>query len=106
MKAYDLARITVINAVVLVLIWAVYQDFQGRLAYFQKLGFTPSTTYYPFFYITSAVNGSTQIQGLLTLDWIQVLAVVLAVIDALFVVGLLRNRKATKATDGTNGPNL
>ena len=94
MKASHLARIIVTNLAILAIIAAVLQDDAGRVAYFTSLGFTPSTTYYPFFYITSAVNGTTYIQGQLTLDWAQVLAVVLLLLDVGFLLPFLRRRPA------------
>jgi len=92
MKAALLVKVLVPNAVILALIWEVLQDQAGRLAYFRSLGFAPTTTYYPFFYITSAVDGSIRIQGLLTLDWFQVLAVVLVVLDVVFALGYFRSK--------------
>ena len=96
MNAARLARIIVTNVVILAIILAVLRDDAGRLSYFQSLGFTTTTTYYPFFYITSAVNGSTYIAGELTLDWIQVLAVVLIVLDVGFLLPFLRSRLASE----------
>jgi hypothetical protein len=92
MKASQVARIVLTNAVIIGLISLVLEDDSGRLAYFRSLGFTTSTAYYPFFYITSAVNGSTYIAGQLTLDWVQVLAVALLVLDLGFVLPYLRRR--------------
>ncbi|GEM_PF-2110595 len=99
MKAFSVAKIIIPNVVILAMLWEVLQDQAGRLAYFRTLGFTSSTAYYPFFYITSAVDGTTRIQGLLTLDWAQVLAVALILIDAAFVVGLLRGRNAASPVE-------
>jgi hypothetical protein len=97
MKFDTMVKIAVPNLVILALIWEVLQDDAGRIAYFQTLGFTPTTHYYPFFYITTAVKGSTYIPGLLTLDWVQVLAVVLVVLDIAFAVGYLRRRSPPAA---------
>ncbi len=90
MRASRVAELVVSNVLILAMLWAVLQDESGRLAYFRSLGFTTSTAYYPFFYATSAVNGSTRLGGLLTLDWVQVLAAALIILDAAFVVSLLR----------------
>lgn len=98
----DAVKIVGTNVVIGVLIWAVYEDFQARLTYFRELGFTPSTTYYPFFYITRATDGSTVIQGLLTLDWIQVLAAILVVADVFFAVGLWRRRTPAQNPQAEN----
>jgi hypothetical protein len=96
MKALHVARIVVTNVVILAIIWAILQDDAGRVAYFQSLGFTTSTAYYPFFYVTSASNQATHIPGLLTLDWTQVLAVVLAILDVGFLLPVLRRNGVPK----------
>src|ERR1035438_304050 len=93
MKFDTMVKIVVPNLVILAFIWEILQDDAGRIAYFVSLGFTPSTHYYPFFYITTAVDGTRYIPGLLTLDWVQVLAVVLLVLDVSFAVGYLRGRR-------------
>ncbi|MDA4135000.1 MAG: hypothetical protein OK441_05475 [Thaumarchaeota archaeon] len=106
MKAVDAAKIIIPNLVIVALLWEVLLDQAGRLAYFRTLGFTPSTAYYPFFYITSAVDGTTRIQGLLTLDWAQVLAVALILIDAAFVIGFLRKRKSVSLVQAPREPKI
>ena len=97
MKFDTMVKIAVPNLVILALIWEVLQDDAARIAYFQTLGFTPSTHYYPFFYITTAVDGTTYIPGLLTLDWVQVLAVVLLLLDLSFIVGYMRRQRSMMA---------
>jgi hypothetical protein len=97
MKFDTMVKIAVPNLVILALIWEVLQDDAGRTAYFQTLGFTPSTHYYPFFYITTAVDGTTYIPGLLTLDWVQVLAVVLLLLDLSFIIGYMRRQRSMMA---------
>lgn len=90
MKLTSLVNILVFNGVALILAVLVYDDRLWRLSYFRSEGFTPTTAYYPFFYITSATNGSTYIAGLLTVDWLQVIIVVTAVVDALIAYGIIR----------------
>ncbi|MDA4113278.1 MAG: hypothetical protein OK474_04445 [Thaumarchaeota archaeon] len=94
MKFDTMVKVAVPNLVILALIWEVVQDDAGRIAYFESLGFTPSTHYYPFFYITTAVKGASYIPGLLTLDWVQVLAVVLLVLDLSYVLGYVRKQRS------------
>ncbi len=89
----SLAITVVVNVIFLILIAWVLGDYSYRDSYWRSMGFTPSTSYSPFFFVTSAVKGSTYIQGQLTLDWAQVLGAVLVVFDLLFVLGYLRKRK-------------
>jgi hypothetical protein len=85
------------NVILLALIWWVFQDYAYRASYWRGMGFTPSTSYSPFFYVTTAVRGSTFIQGQLTLDWTQVLGALLVIIDVVFIIGALRVRSRPKA---------
>lgn len=98
----SLAYVLTANAIILFLMGEIFQDYASRLAYWRSMDFTPSTTYYPFFFITTAVRGSTYIAGQLTLDWTQVLAVILVVIDVWFVVGILRSRKRVQPDHPTS----
>jgi hypothetical protein len=96
-SVYSIAYLVGSNAILILLILWVFQDYAYRAAYWRSMGFTPSTTYWPFFFVTSAVKGSTYIQGQLTLDWTQVLGVVLAAIDVAFLIGVLRSRSRAEA---------
>jgi hypothetical protein len=104
MKFDTMVKVAVPNLVILALIWEVVQDDAGRIAYFQSLGFTPSTHYYPFFYITTAVKGASYIPGLLTLDWVQVLAVVLLVLDLSYVLGYTRQQRSMTTLPPVQAP--
>jgi type III secretory pathway component EscU len=85
------------NAIILLLIWWVFRDYAYRAAYWRSMGFTPSTAYHPFSFVTSAIRGSTFIQGQLTIDWTQVLGAVLVIMDAAFLIGALRRRSGAEA---------
>jgi len=106
MRTVSAAKMIIPNVVILAALWTVLQDDAGRLVYFRTLGFTPSTAYYPFFYITSAVDGSTRIQGLLTLDWVQVLAALLILIDLALLIGFLRERRAVPRVQAPEEPKI
>jgi hypothetical protein len=85
--------VLVSNMVILLLIYGIFQDYAYRLSYWRSLGFAPSTSYSPFFFVTSAAKGSTYIPGQLTLDWAQVLILILVAMDALYVYGVVRRRQ-------------
>ena len=92
MKLASLLNIVVFNAAALVMAALVYDDRVWRLGYWQSLGFSPTTNYFPLFFITSAVKGSTSIAGVLTVDWLQVIVLIVVVVDAATVVGAIRRR--------------
>jgi len=100
LKLGSVFSIAVFNLVALVLASLVYGDRVWRVGYWQAEGFTATTTYYPFFYITSAVKGSTHIGTLLTVDWLQVILVVAVLVDGLFMLGLLRGRRHAQPDTG------
>jgi hypothetical protein len=93
LKLSSFLNIAVFNVVAIVLAYLVYSDRVYRLGYWHTLGFTPSTAYYPFFYVTSAVQGSTHIAGLLTIDWLQVILVAMVVVDGSVALGLFRRSR-------------
>ncbi|MDA4137108.1 MAG: hypothetical protein OK449_08975 [Thaumarchaeota archaeon] len=102
MKLTSLINLAVFNGVAIILAALVYNDRVARIAYWHEMGFTANTAYYPLSYITSAVQGTDSIQGLLTVDWLQVILVVAVVVDASFAWGLLRRRRALPP--GSEGP--
>jgi hypothetical protein len=97
LKLTSLINIVVFNGIALILAVLLYDDRVWRLNYWESLGFTPTTHYYPFFYVTSAVKGGTYIGGLLTIDWLQVIIVSVAVVDAFIGLGLIKQKQAQPA---------
>jgi hypothetical protein len=93
LKLTSVINIAVFNGVAIILAALVYNDRVARTAYWHELGFTPSTAYYPFSYITSAVSAATSIQGLLTVDWLQVILVIMVVVDGSMALGMLRRQR-------------
>lgn len=98
MKLTSIVNVAIFNAVALILAVLVYDDRLWRLSYFHSEGFTTTTTYYPFFYITSATRGSTYIAGLLTVDWLQVVIVVTVIVDAVVAYGVLRRPRENESS--------
>ena len=97
MKWVSVLEVLVINAVLIPLFALITQNYALRTAYWGPEGFTPTTVRYPFFFITSAIKGSTTIPGLLSVDWQQIVLVVLVVTDAVFVWSAIKNRRRTGA---------
>jgi hypothetical protein len=100
LKLTSLINIAVFNGVAIIIAVLIYDDRVARIAYWHEMGFTASTAYYPFSYITSAVQGTDSIQGLLTVDWLQVILVVAVVVDASFAWGYLRRKRALPPGSG------
>ncbi len=93
MKLLPLLEVLFANAVLIALLLWMTGDYGYRTAYWGPEGFTPTTVRYPLFLITSAVKGSTSIPGLLTVDWQQIVLVLLVVTDAVYAYAVLHARK-------------
>jgi hypothetical protein len=97
MKWVALAEVVVVNAVLIPLLALITENYGLRTAYWGTEGFTSTTVRYPFFFITSAVKGSTHIPGILSVDWQQVVLVVLIVTDAVYVWSAMKSRRRREA---------
>jgi hypothetical protein len=87
MKKLPLIEVIVVKVILIALLALITQNYALRMAYWGRPqdGFIPTMTRYPFFFITSAVRGSTHLPGLLSVDWQQVIILVLVVVDGLYV---------------------
>lgn len=90
MKWVAVLEVLVINALLIPLLALLTENYGLRMAYWRSEGFTPTMTRYPLFFVTSAVKGATRIPGLVSVDWQQVVVLVLLVVDGLFVFSALR----------------
>ncbi len=91
MRVIRLFEVLVVNAILIALLLWVTGDYGFRASYWASEKFSSATTRYPLFLITSAAKGSTAIPGLLTVDWQQVVLLVLVVADLIYVRGLFLN---------------
>jgi hypothetical protein len=90
MKVLPLLEVLVVNAFLIPLLALVTENYGLRAAYWSSEGFTSTTVRYPLFFITSAVKGSTHIPGLLSVDWQQIVALVIIVVDGIFLISAFR----------------
>jgi hypothetical protein len=97
MKLLSLVEVLVVNVVLIALLLWITGDYGFRAAYWGTEGFRPTTVRYPLFLVTSAVKGSTSIPGSLTVDWQQVVVLVLALTDSVFLSSVLRRRRDSRA---------
>jgi hypothetical protein len=93
MKKLPLVEVLVVNAFLIPLLVLITENYSLRAAYWVSEGFTSTTVRYPFFFITSAVKGSTHIPGLLSVDWQQVVLVVLLLTDAVYAWSALKSSR-------------
>jgi len=93
MKVLPLVEVLVVNAFLIPLLALVTENYGLRASYWGSEGFTYTTVRYPFFFIPSAVKGATHLPGLLSVDWQQVVLLLLVVIDGVFVLSALRGRR-------------
>jgi hypothetical protein len=98
MKLAQLAQVVVVNALLIPLLALITENYALRAAYWGHENFTYNMVRYPFLFITSATNGSTHIPGLLSIDWQQVVLVVLVLADGWFVWSALKSRRRDSGT--------
>ncbi len=91
-KAAPLIQLLLISVVLIVLSSLAAQDLNRRVEYARSIGFTPSLTYSPLFFILSSVGRGTSIPGLLTFDWSQFLLIVLIILDGSFALETILRR--------------
>ncbi len=96
MRLLSLVEVLVVNASLIALLLWITGDYGFRAAYWGPEGFTPATARYPLFLITSAAKGSTSIPGLLTLDWQQVVVLVLVLTDGVYFSSLFRQLRGDR----------
>jgi hypothetical protein len=102
-RPLPLLEVLIANLVLIALFFWITGDYSFRIAYWGTEVFTPATVRYPLFLVTSAVKGSTTmpcipsssscIPGLLTLDWQQVVLLLMAVTDAVYLWSVVRMRR-------------
>jgi hypothetical protein len=96
MKVLPLLEVLVVNGFLIPLLALITANYGSRAAYWNAEGFAYTTVRYPLFFITSAVKGSTHIPGLLSVDWQQVVLLILIVADAVYLWSAMKDRlKAT-----------
>jgi hypothetical protein len=93
MRLLSLIEVIIVNVVLIALLVLITENYGLRIAYWGPEGFSPTTVRYPFFFITSAVKGSTYIPGLLSVDWQQVILVVLVVTDAIYAWAAFKSNR-------------
>ncbi len=93
MRWVDVVEVLVINVFLIALLALVTENYGLRAAYWRSEGFAPTMTRYPLFFVTSAVKGATTVSGLISVDWQQVLVLILVAVDGLFAVSALRGRR-------------
>lgn len=93
MKLASLIEVALINAVLIPLLALITNNYGLRMAYWVHEGFTPTMTRYPLFFITSAVKGSTTIPGLLSVDWQQIILLVIILTDAVYAWSAFKGTK-------------
>ena len=101
MKLLPVIEVLVVNAALIPLLVVITENYGLRDAFWHPEGFVPTTVRYPFFYITSAVSGSTTIPGLLTVDWQQIVLLIMVVTDAVFAWSVLRARRNSRGLDAS-----
>ena len=79
-----------VNVVLILLAYLVYQDVAARAAYAGALGFAPSTLYSILYHSLTLSGRGTTLTSPPTLDWFQLLALIAVATDAYMFWGYFR----------------
>ena len=102
-RPLPLLEVLIANIVLVALFLWITADYSFRAAYWGTEVFNPTTVRYPLFLVTSAVKGSDPpIPGLLTLDWQQVVLLLMAVTDAVYLSSVLRVRRGALTPEASS----
>lgn len=96
------AKVVLVDAVLLVALLYVSGDLQWRVDYAASphghtLGYLPSFTYSVLIRWFSMTGGSATLNSPPTLDWVQLIVLTLAVVNVWFVYDALSRRKKSRA---------
>ena len=92
MKTSSVVQLVLTNAVLIALLALVRQDQIARFDYWNSIGFSPDTVYSIFLLRYPAVRGNTSLPGLPTLDWAQILLVVVVLVDVYYIAAAFTGR--------------
>lgn len=98
LRIVSLIEVLVVNGILIALFLWITGDYAFRASYWASEGFTPTMVRYPLFFLTSAEKGSISIPGQLTVDWQQIVPLLLAVVDAIYLSSLFRSRRRETLT--------
>jgi len=90
LKVPFFAKVLVVNVVLILLAYLVYQDLAGRNAYAGALNFAPSTTYSILTHSLTLSGRATVLTSPPTLDWFQLLVLIAAATDAYMFWGYFK----------------
>ena len=82
-----------IDALILVLLYLVFQDLSWRASYVKSEGFTLHTSFLPLIRLPT-INGNVQtpLASPPVLDWAQVLILLLVIVNGLYLFSAVRKR--------------
>ena len=101
MRVPFLAKVLVVNVVLILLAYLVYQDVAARAAYAGALGFVPSTSYSILYHSLTLSGRGTVLTSPPTLDWFQLLALIAAATDAYMFWGYFKRSPVPEQTSLT-----
>lgn len=104
-----ITKVLIADAVLLIALFLVLQDLGWRSAYATAKGLSPSFGYSPLIQVFTLGGGSVPLQSPLTLDWVQVIAVLLVAVNASYLFRIFGQnrpgrRNAIETGQGNSSP--
>ncbi|MDA4124613.1 MAG: hypothetical protein OK438_04080 [Thaumarchaeota archaeon] len=95
-------KLLVVDAVLLLSAYLVLQDLAWRSGYASQNGFTPSYLYSVLTQSFSMTGKGLALQTPLTLDWVQIIAVLLVVVNVWYLYGIVTRRSNANSPQAVN----
>lgn len=87
-------KVAVVDLVLLGALYFIVQNLQWRASYAASEGLTPSYSYSLLWNVFQMSGRAFPLQSPPTLDWVQLLAAILAVLNLVYVYTALRGRRS------------
>jgi hypothetical protein len=89
-------KVLLVDVVLLVFAYYVQEDLDWRSSYAAFRGYSPTTHYSLLIRTFQMVGGGVPLQSPPTLDWIQVVILILIVVNVSYLYGVLRNHSKAR----------
>ena len=101
MRLPFIAKVFVVNVVLILLAYLVYQDVAARAAYAGALGFAPTTSYSILSHSLTLSGRGTILASPPTLDWFQLLTLIGVATDAYMFWGYFKHSAVPEQSNTT-----
>ena len=102
--AWKAIAVAIFDALILVLLYFIFQDLAWRTSYAESEGFTLHTTFLPLIrFPTITGNVQTPLASPAVLDWAQVLFILLVIVNVSYIFSAIKERRRNESEPANSG---